>query len=108
MSSQAPDDCQRGLTVMGNHSGKLISWIIIFNFLKGWLCDFTTLHHLPDLGADLAEETPHAVKWKVGHVSQLGGKVALSWCPLEGWGFRPKRGLHVPWAGSARAISLGI
>lgn len=75
---------------MGNHRGKLIGWIIIFNFLKGWLYDFTTLHQLPDVGADLAGETPHAVKWKVEHVSHLGGKVALSWCPVKGQGFRPK------------------
>lgn len=45
------------------------------------------------LRADLVGETPGAVTWKVGHMSHLGGDVALSWCPAKGWGFRPKRGL---------------
>lgn len=58
MSAGAPANGQRGLTVMGNHRGKLIGWIIIFNFPKGWWYGFTTLHHLPDLGADLAGENP--------------------------------------------------
>lgn len=79
--------------MMANHRGKLIGWIIIFNFPKGWLYGFTTLHHLPDLSADLAGEKPDAVKCKVGHVSHLGAKVALSWCPVKGQGFRPEWGL---------------
>lgn len=38
---------QRGSTVMGNGVcvRKFIGWIIIFNFLKGWLADFATLLH---------------------------------------------------------------
>lgn len=59
----------------GNHRGKLIGWIIIFNFLKGWLYDFFHPAPSPSLDADLAGETPHAAKWKVGHVSHLGGEV---------------------------------